>query len=425
MKNQHGAIVVVDGFSMGALLAEELAQSRACIHVLSNVRYLAKFRGGIIPAIYRSNHVFEASLLDDLVDKLKTEGIVAVTAGSEWGVELAELLAEKLDVPGNAPSTTSLRRDKFCMGMAASAAGLAVAKQVQVSSSKEAMDWMRATSFDRVVAKPMASAASDHVYICGSPEELGHAVSRILAASNVMLLKNERVLIQEYLDGIEYVVNTVSDQSLHRVSEVWKVHKHLTAEGRNIYDFDDLCELDDADALAAVAYVRDLLPILGVRFGAGHSEVMLTSRGVRLLETAARVSGAANPCAIRAATGDDQIGLLVKLLTNRDGFLHGKMDYTRQLHVRCVHLQVRRSRRFSHSRIQDFLSSLPTFSNIVFRAADGVIVAPTVDVATCPGAFFLVAADEPEIVRDYEAFREWELASDTTSTSLSMGMGYA
>ncbi|WP_155256601.1 hypothetical protein [Salinispora pacifica] len=43
----------------------------------------------------------------------------------------------------------------------------------------------------------------------------------ILDKTNLMLRVNEAVLVQEFLTGDEFVVNTVSRDGVHRFTDVW------------------------------------------------------------------------------------------------------------------------------------------------------------------------------------------------------------
>jgi len=48
--------------------------------------------------------------------------------------------------------------------------------------------------------------------------------------------KNDELLIQERINGIEYIVNTVSHKGIPRVTLVWKYNKVKTSDGAIIYD---------------------------------------------------------------------------------------------------------------------------------------------------------------------------------------------
>jgi hypothetical protein len=223
-----------------------------------------------------------------------------------------------------------------------------------------------------------------------------------------MMRDNETVLLQHYLEGDEYVINTVSHASRHWVTDIWKSRKILAGEGRKIYDYEDLLAPDAEEAAALVAYVGTVLDAVGVVFGPAHTELILTAQGPRLLETGARISGLANPAALTQATGADQIALTIECHTDAVRLVQHPLLYRRRKHARCVNLIARREGRLSHQALQQCFDQLTSFESVRFRLADGAQVRPTVDLNTSPGALFLVHDDLQHIKRDYDAIRQWE-----------------
>ena len=62
----------------------------------------------------------------------------------------------------------------------------------------------------KAVVKPVEGAGSDGVFICDSPEAVRKALTALEGTKNVLGLTNYAVLLQEYLRGDEYVVDTRS-----------------------------------------------------------------------------------------------------------------------------------------------------------------------------------------------------------------------
>lgn len=360
-----------------------------------------------IPAeLFESQFALRDERIDELVEELATLNPVAVVAASEWGVGITDQLASRLGLDSNNPKTTRARRDKVEMACYAASAGLQVAAQISDRELQTLLSWYRAHPEDIVVVKPRDSAASDNVFICRNENEVRFAAERILSSTNVMRSQNQSVLMQEYLQGREYVVNTVSRGGEHWLTDVWAVTKRLTKAGRNIYDFDDLVVADAQPEL--VDYTFSVLDAIGIAVGPGHSEVILTSRGPRLLETGARVTGAANPDALRQATGADQIELTVDCYLFPERLARRSRKYIKRKNARSVHLISVGASMFSPERVTGFLETLPSFHSVRYRTLAGALLAPTVDVATCPGAFFLVSGVQAQIEQDYQAFRAWE-----------------
>ncbi len=62
----------------------------------------------------------------------------------------------------------------------------------------------------KAVVKPVESAGSDDVFLCESKDDVKNAFERINGKINGLGQKNDAVLVQEFLDGTEYVVDSVS-----------------------------------------------------------------------------------------------------------------------------------------------------------------------------------------------------------------------
>ncbi|MEU3573206.1 ATP-grasp domain-containing protein [Kitasatospora sp. NPDC036755] len=223
----------------------------------------------------------------ELLEQLKPE---AVIAASEFGVILADTLARRLGLAHHRPEQAAARRDKHLMVRALEEAGVPAARTVSVRSAQELeaalADW---TDFP-VMVKPLNSAGSDGCQVCGTAEEVRGAYRRIADDLNLMGLVNDEVLVQEFLKGTQYIVNTVSIDGRHLVCDVYAERIDLVDGAPVLRHIISRPELTEPES-ALVAYVLDCLDALGIREGAGHTEVMLTPRGARLVEVNSRVMG--------------------------------------------------------------------------------------------------------------------------------------
>ena len=75
----------------------------------------------------------------------------------------------------------------------------------QVSSVPEALDFAEKIGYP-VIAKPVASSGSDGVAKCSDENELMLAVSKVCSGINTSGKANNTCLIQEFLEGTEFVV---------------------------------------------------------------------------------------------------------------------------------------------------------------------------------------------------------------------------
>jgi biotin carboxylase len=73
----------------------------------------------------------------------------------------------------------------------------------------------------RVVIKPVRSSGGDGVTCCTHYDEVKHTLSLLLGRSNKLGSINNEVVMQEYLDGVEHVLDSVSSNGIHKTLAVW------------------------------------------------------------------------------------------------------------------------------------------------------------------------------------------------------------
>ena len=130
-------------------------------------------------------------------------------------------------------------------------------------------------------------------------------------------LTNYSVLLQEYLAGDEYVVDTVSRDGVHKCVALWKYDKRVYNGAPVVYYGMQLLAIDSEPRLAEmVGYTASVLDALGIRYGCCHTEIMLVERGPVLVEVNCRIHGGEgtwapmpkcgihDPC-LPASTGED------------------------------------------------------------------------------------------------------------------------
>lgn len=116
------------------------------------------------------------------------------------------------------------------------------------------------------------------------------------------------LLIEEYLEGPELSVETLSRGGRHRILG-WT--RRLTVPGPRLAatGHDLPVALEPATAAAVRTLVRGVLDLAGHRDGPSHTEVICTPHGPRLVEAHARPGGEDLARLLRAAHGTDVLGL--------------------------------------------------------------------------------------------------------------------
>ena len=76
--------------------------------------------------------------------------------------------------------------------------------------------------------KPLNSAGSDGVFVVNNVAEAETAFNHIITMPNLFGDANTSVLIQEFLTGVEYVIDSYSYKGEHKCTGIWKYDKRLT-----------------------------------------------------------------------------------------------------------------------------------------------------------------------------------------------------
>ncbi|MFJ8646161.1 ATP-grasp domain-containing protein [Streptomyces sp. NPDC093546] len=400
--------VVVDGYSAGNFYpAAFTAAGARVIHVQSTPELIPTMLAPDLTA-YAENIV--CSDEERLVELLRPYAPVAVVPGQESAVQLADRLSEALGVKSNGTALSAARRDKYEMIEALRRAGVRCAEQFKSDDADLIVKWAQDHGTWPVVVKPISSAASDGVFVCDSAEEVGAAARRVLGTRDIFGTANTEVLVQEYLRGQEYVVDTVSCDGRRYVSGVWKYDKILLPSGQNIYNRDILVSQDEEPVPALIAYIHDVLDALDVRWGPAHAEVIVTERGPVLVEIATRLNGQLNPGFQELCLGNDQAGLTALAYTRPEEF---DREYAGR-----IYRKLRSAYSYNPGTTLDGvvaevdqdvvarINALPSVFLTSVKYAPGARIRPTIDLLTAAMRIYLTSDDDRQLAADYETARE-------------------
>ena len=230
------AVLVVDPISTGVVLSHHLHHQFdmpiVCVWSEAIPDDLKHYVDPRYAIEWAATVQHEANGLDATVAAVRAleYEVCDVCCGSEPGVYLSDLIAEALRVRGNGSAQSSLRRNKFLQTEAVRSSGLNACGQMLAVSAADVETFLRERPPSdpfKAVVKPVEGAGSDGVFICNTPEEVRRAFGSLEGTKNVLGLTNYEVLLQEYLRGDEYVVDTVSRSGVHKCVAIWKYDKRL------------------------------------------------------------------------------------------------------------------------------------------------------------------------------------------------------
>ncbi|MGY3802583.1 ATP-grasp domain-containing protein [Pigmentibacter ruber] len=401
-------ICIVDAYSTGKKLAYEFNKyGKKCIHIKSTSREEEELkRNEFIEELTYTGNLFS------LKDELKKFNPEFIIAGSEMGVELADKLSEIFNIQKcNNPLSTTLRRNKYFMHEKLKEWNLKAIKQFKSKNVLEIMNWAEINKKWPVVVKPLNSAASDGVTICANTNEIEQAFSRIMYQENKLGIKNEEVLIQEYIEGTQYFVNTVSWNGKHYISDIWKQNRRRLKDRAFLFESMSLCDSDGKIEIELIEYTKKVLDALELSHGAAHNEIMFTKDGPILIELNARLMGASiEDEAFKQALDKTQSELLALVYSNHDLFMQEFADkkYSKKQHLNEVSFIYEKNgilldfpKKYSIERMFSFFcfSGLNQIGNAVKK---------TEDTLGHPGYVYLVHHDEEIISKDTEQILKWQ-----------------
>ena len=406
--HRPGTIVVVDAYSSGRRLARELeTRGHRLVHMAS----------GLQPAtdLSVSTEVFDLQLdagrdEDAALEAIEPLSPIAVIPGCESGVLLADALALRLKLPRrNRADRAVARRDKFEMIAALMRAGLATADHFRSDDLAPIARWVERHGLP-VVVKPPSSTGTDAVTICRHMEELAPAVDRVFSGTSKLSREgNHEVLVETFLDGEEYIVDTVVCEGHTFFSEFVHSKKLTTVRGYSLYDYQEVLPFDDPAFEGIPEYYVAVQSALGIEIGATHGELKRTAQGPKLIEVASRVGGGGITEFAEHCYKHSSFSAIADAYLAPERFAT-RYGQTNMLHERGLLLCMLNPKPcvLEQAVDEDAFSSLPSFSKLLWNYQVGETMPETVDLFTTPGFVYLTHEDRDQIHADREAVRSIE-----------------
>jgi biotin carboxylase len=363
------------------------------------------------PELFADVHFYGGDI-ESMITIAEKYNPVCIVPGNEAGVELAGVLAERVtphlaNVPGSAPA----QRHKGHQYDALVAANVPLLRQLCTADADEVTDWIAASGLrdSALVIKPPKSAGTDSVYLVEAGEDWRPIFEDILGETNSMGVLNDTVMVMEFAEGPEFMVDTYSVDGQHGLVMVSIYGKHNRGHRLGIYDMGETLAPDDPRTGVLFEYTKQVADAVGIRNAACHAEVILTPEGPRLVEIASRFSGSCMQVHQRVSTGDCQIDRAVR------HYLDGEFVpyYEMAKRTRTAWLSAHKSGRLVSIERLEKARDLATFAAAKLPEP-GMVVTSTVDIDTSLGWIILAADSQAAIEADYAWIREQEAQLDIT-----------
>lgn len=244
--------------------------------------------------------ITEKDQILDICRKIQPDAVA--TIGSDLANITVQYLAEKLGLPGNSRECIQNSTNKASMRLAFQEAGIPVPFFKTVEEGEK----FSPQSYP-VIVKPTDRSGSRAITKVYKEEDLAGAVFSAAAQSF-----EKKAIIEEYIEGAEYSVETISYEGRHTCLAVTK--KYTTGSPHYI----EVAHIQPAPLTEKMEnrikeIVFKALDALRIVCGAAHSELRISKKGeIRIIEIGSRMGGdCIGSDLVPLSTGQDFVGMVV------------------------------------------------------------------------------------------------------------------
>jgi biotin carboxylase len=220
----------------------------------------------------------------------------AAVSLSELGLLPTARINEALGLGGESVATVELLLDKWQMRRHLAAKGISPVASAVGRSTRDIREFVQANGLP-IIVKPIRESGSLGVFRIHDRADVdlvterfrslddGHWVAGDLSSADSF----DEFLMEEFLDGPELSVETLSFDGRHVVVAV--TDKETGGSGFVEIGHSQPSGCPPETLREVARLVTDFLDAVGLRNGPGHTEVKLTSRGPRIVESHNRIGG--------------------------------------------------------------------------------------------------------------------------------------
>ena len=404
-KNKKYIVIVCANFTGEYLPFYFLGHGYQCIHVVTK-HFLDK-KGIVNPELFTEVFFLKNESKEEiikLVENLKKFDIKAIIAGNEGVVTTTDTISQYFSVPKNDIALSIARRHKYYMIDALAKNGLSTQVQFIAKNISDLKKWYLKENLNKIILKPPYSASGDNVMVCHDLHEVEINFSKIYGATDFFGEKNIEVVAQEFVDGVQYIVNTVSCDDKHFITDIWR-ECGSDKEGLLHDDYAELVKENMQDYSMLENFSKEVLKSLKITDGPAHHEIRFSSCGPRLIEVGARLAGGMDPSALTEVFGYNQVSIAVEALLDPDSFKRRVTNMEKQKYARYIYLSSNKEGIIKNQvNLSEFFTIKSLHSmNFVFEQGDKLPI--TNQIILRPGRAYLISDSSEQIENDYQRFR--------------------
>ncbi len=254
--------------------------------------------------------IVEKEQILDICRKIQPDAVVSIA--SDLAAITVNYLANALGLPSNPPETAFIASNKYAMRGAFRDAGLPTPAFVKLSIGDD-LSPVRAMQLP-IIVKPTDRSGSRGIYKLSSFDGLEDAIAHSVAASF-----EKKAIVEEYIEGNEYSMETISQNGQHHFLTITK---KFTTGSPHFIETGHLepSDLDEETICNARELVFRALDALHITTGASHAEfkVLPGTKDIRLIEIGARMGGdCIGSDLVQLTTGYDFVRMVIEAATGQ------------------------------------------------------------------------------------------------------------
>ena len=352
-------------------------------------------------------HISAEETYEKTLKKVKKLNPILILPGTDIAIEWATKMAYDLGLPSNNPKIIKKMVDKQHMQEALNESNLRHIRSEVINSYDDAKKFISDLDSTQVVVKPSFSTATQGVCICKNEDEIKEAIDY-----NKSMAENKddvNILIQEYIGGEEFIVDSVCCKGHNRVISSFKYNKILI-EGRGaIYDYTEAIDESDPHFAQLKEYNDGVLSAIGLEYGVTHAEYKIDENGPVLIEINCRVSGPSQDRLILDEVwGEHATALSLESYLNPKECIK-KINRPLKLLASYIikDLITYEEVNVKKSNVENAFDDLESFRYAI-SMGDNKIYPKTIDLATSAGIVFLVNKNKTKLIEDVNEIKRIE-----------------